>query len=173
MTHQHTPLPSLDYLHELFQPHFMRGELTWKKAQGGKKSGAPAGSSAGSAGYVKIQIDGRTYLAHRLLYAMYHKSDPGAMEVDHKDRDRADNRIENLRLATHAQNAQNSRGHRKGLKGAYRNTSPTSKDSRPWVSTIQTNGVKTFLGAFATEVEAHEAYVAASVEYHGQFGRVH
>lgn len=46
------------------------------------------------------------YLAHRVVWAL-HYGDPGNMTVDHKDTDRTNNRIENLRLATKAQQMYN------------------------------------------------------------------
>jgi hypothetical protein len=171
MTHQHQPLPSLDRLHELFQPQFTRGQLVWRQSRGKAKAGKIAGA-LGTNGYTKVQIEGRTFLAHRLLYAMYHGVDPGSFEVDHVDLDRTDNRASNLRLASRAQNSQNVPCSRRGLKGAYRNTSATSKESKPWVSTITASGVRTFLGMFDTEEEAHQAYVKASAIRHGSFGRV-
>jgi hypothetical protein len=164
----HQPLPSLDRLQDLFRPNFMTGELFWKQPRGHKKAGALAGFQT-DRGYVRIGIDGRVYLAHRVLYAMYHKQDPADFEVDHADLDTTDNCVRNLRLTTRAQNGQNIPGYRKGLKGAYRN----SASGKPWVSTIQTNGVRRFLGLFDTEEEAHAAYVVASAIHHGEFGRAH
>ena len=165
----HQPLPSLDRLHELFKPQFTRGELIWKQQRGGKKAGAVAGFPTDDGRYMVVGIDGRRYLIHRVMYAMYHQVDPKDMEVDHIDGDTFDNRAANLRLATRAQNGQNLRGYRKGLKGAYFSFKNSSK---PWLATIQKEGVRHYLGCFETEEEAHEAYVKASAVYHGEFGRV-
>ena len=165
----HQPLPPLDRLQDLFRPNFMTGELFCKTQRGNRKVGEAAGFPTDDRRYLMLGIDGKRYFFHRVMYALYHKIDPGGMEVDHKDRDTFDNRAENLRLATRAQNGQNSRGHRKGLKGAYRN----SGTGPAWVSTIQVNRVRHFLGCFDTEEEAHAAYVEASAIHHGKFGRVH
>ncbi len=166
----HRALPSFDRLHELFQPHFTRGELVWKQQRGRKIIGDVAGFPTTDGRYMLVGVDGKRYFLHRLMYALYHRVDPGDLEVDHIDRDGLDNRAGNLRLATRAQNGQNSRGHRKGLKGAYFSF---KGDPKPWMSTIQKEGVRHYLGCFETEEEAHEAYAKASAEHHGKFGRVH
>lgn len=147
----------------------MTGELFCKVQRGNRKVGEAVGFPTHDGRYMMVGIDGKRYFFHRVMYALYHKVDPGDLEIDHRDRDTFDNRAENLRLATRAQNVQNSRGHRKGLKGAYRN----SGTGPAWVSTIQVNKARHFLGCFDTEEEAHAAYVEASATYHGKFGRVH
>lgn len=166
---RHQPLPPLDRLQDLLHPNFMTGELFCKMQRGNRKAGEAIGFPSHDGRYMLLGIDGKRYLFHRVMYAMYHGVDPAEKEVDHKDRDTFDNRVANLRLATRAQNGQNSRGHRKGLKGAYRGNGR----GKPWVSTIQVNKVRHFLGCFDTEEEAHDAYVKASIAHHGEFGRAH
>jgi hypothetical protein len=82
--------------------------------------------------------------------------------VDHINGDRADNRLGNLRVATKYQNAFNSRGWGKRLKGAF------PKGNR-WFSKIWCYGVNYHLGSYATEAEAHAAYCKAAKELHGEF----
>lgn len=165
----HQPLPSLDRLHELFHPNFMTGELFCKTQRGNRKVGEAVGFSTHDGRYMMLGVDGKRYFFHRVMYAMYHGVDPGSMEIDHKDQDTFDNRVANLRLATRAQNGQNIRGHRKGLKGAYRSFKGQAKE---WMATINKEGVRHYLGAFCTEQEAHDAYVKASAAHHGEFGRI-
>lgn len=75
--------------------------------------------------------------------------------VDHKDGDRLNNTIENLRFCTQQLQAQN----RKNVKGAYYN-----KGNKCWVSSIRTNGKRTYLGNFKSEEEALTAYRNAKTE---------
>ena len=57
-------------------------------------------------GYLIIKIKTRQYKAHRLVYAYFNGHFP-EHEIDHINRNRSDNRIENLRDATRVQNVRN------------------------------------------------------------------
>jgi len=59
-------------------------------------------------GYVNIQINGKFVRAHRLVWLIEHGEWPDG-DTDHINRNRADNRIENLRDATRSQNMRNAR----------------------------------------------------------------
>ena len=66
----------------------------------------------GRDGYYRfnLAVDGKpaTFNLHRLLaLAFIPNDDPAKCLVDHKNRNRMDNRLENLRWVTHSQNAQN------------------------------------------------------------------
>jgi hypothetical protein len=71
-------------------------------------------------GYLQMQINGKLSLVHRIIYEHVHGSIPDGMVIDHINRDKQDNRIENLRLVTISTNSHNS-GPRKdsktGVKG--------------------------------------------------------
>lgn len=58
-------------------------------------------------GYMVMRIDGHTIKMHRLIYWLVHGWMP--REIDHINGKRADNRIENLRACSHAQNMANSK----------------------------------------------------------------
>lgn len=62
----------------------------------------------GSHGYLGINIAGRSYLAHRLAWLYVHGCWPPE-QIDHIDRDRKNNRLENLRPCTNQQNNWNKR----------------------------------------------------------------
>jgi hypothetical protein len=119
-----------------------------------------------SNGYVRIQIDGLAVLAHRLAWLVMTGVMPD-VEVDHRNLIRNDNRWKNLRLATSAQNRQNTRarrGNRCGLKGVSRN-------NRGWKALIQHDKKQHYLGTFDNAEEAHAAYAAAAERLHGEFAR--
>ena len=54
-------------------------------------------------------IKKKTYAVHRIIWIIHKGEIPEGMEVDHKDRNRANNYLGNLRLLTHSQNIRNNR----------------------------------------------------------------
>ncbi len=112
-------------------------------------------------GYRKIKWLGKSVFAHRLAWFLVFGEWPSE-QIDHVNGDKSDNRLENLREATRAQNAANRAGWRDGLKGAA-----PCKDR--WSAGIKVGGRRKHLGCFATELEAHEAYVQAAASVHGEF----
>lgn len=60
-------------------------------------------------GYLIIKIKGSQYKAHRLVFAYFNNRLPIG-EIDHINRNRTDNRIENLRECSRLENCKNSKG---------------------------------------------------------------
>jgi hypothetical protein len=58
-------------------------------------------------GYLIIKIKGKQYKAHRLVFAYFNNRFP-KKEIDHINRDRKDNRIENLREVNRTENVRNT-----------------------------------------------------------------
>lgn len=87
--------------------------------------------------------------------------------ADHRNLNKDDDRLANLRLASPAQNSANNPGRNaaSGRKGVYRN------GRSGWMSRIMANGTGTYLGTFASKEEAATAYAEASARLHGEFGR--
>ena len=108
---KHKKLPPLNLLLERFEYDPVSGGL-FKK--GDEHIEENALGTLTTAGYVAIGIDGKIYLGHRIAFYMFHRKDPGAYIVDHKNGDRADNRIHNLRRCRARANARNLRS-----KGKY------------------------------------------------------
>lgn len=159
---------SLDRLREVLDYDPATGALTWRVRLGPMcKFESYAGSP--KAGYRKISIDGRNYTASHLAWFHFYGKPPLGF-LDHKNGDRGDDRIENLREATAAQNSQNigcRANSSTGLKGASRFNSP--RNNKKFRSTITVNGKRIHLGQFDTAEEAHAAYCAKAAELHGEF----
>jgi len=90
-------------------------------------------------------------------------------QVDHINGDTLDNRRENLRLATHAQNQQN-RKVRSDSKSGYKGVWYRS-DTGKWCAEIKANRKRYCLGSFGTPEDAYKAYCDAAKELHGEFAR--
>lgn len=139
------------------------GVFTWINASGRRtKNGDRAGSFNRAIGYRVIGIDGVRYYEHRLAWLWMTGAWP-EKDIDHKNRNKSDNRWENLREATMAQNIANIgswRHNTSGLKGAH-----WSKAAQRWSSRLG----KRHLGLFDTKEDAHAAYVKAATQKFGEF----
>lgn len=161
------PTPTKNELDALLSYDGGTGVFRWLSQP--KFSAVPVGSIAGCLkqdGYVHITIDRRTYRAHQLAWVITYGSWPSA-KIDHDDGDQSNNRIANLRLATHAQNMQNAtirRDNTSGFKGVS-----WMKSARKWSARIRANGEMHYLGLFSTAEEAYKAYRARALTLHGAF----
>ena len=93
---------------------------------------------------------------------------PPGLLVDHVNGDRLDNRRINLRLATHSENAANSkdRPRRSGYRGVYPHK-PTGR----WIAQISIAGRVRHLGIYDDPVAAAQAYDQAARRQWGPFAR--
>lgn len=145
------------------------GNLYWNQPRPKIKVGAKAGSLHHK-GYVNLEINGKFYSAHRLVWFFVTGAMPNGI-VDHINGNRSDNRFENLREATHGQNRANSKHNNKtGLKGV-RFLSWVPEGKRRWAAGITHNKQVTYLGSFHTKEEAHSAYCEAAKRLHGEFSK--
>lgn len=99
---------------------------------------------------------------HRFVMGM-----PSKVMVDHKNHNGLDNRKENLRLATNAENQHNrkiSTNNKSGYKGVSYN-----RTDRVWIASIRNNGIRENLGRFKSPEEANMAYISAAIRIHGEF----
>lgn len=154
-------------LRELIYYDPIAGTFTWRVTRSKARAGKPAGVRDGD-GYLLIRIDGVLYRACRLAWFYVHSVWPEKM-IDHKNLDKGDDRLCNLREANDSQNNSNrraTRGSASGLKGV----SWYSRERR-WVAAIKVNGKRRCLGYFRDPKAAHRAYVAAISATHGEFGR--
>ena len=118
---------------------------------------------------VSLAIDGETksHLVHRLVYSAFFGEIPFRMEVDHIDRNPANNRIDNLRLATRTENARNNSGHR-GSVSRHVGVSFHVRINK-WQASIRVNKRLMHLGYFVNESDAVAARTAAARDAFKQF----
>jgi len=158
-------------LKELLHYDPATGAFTWAcpSAFGSRRSpGARVGRIARN-GYLEIGVDYRRHGAHRLAWLYMAGGWPKA-EVDHVDLDKANNRWDNLREATHQQNQWNIREHADNvarLKGVSLHSKTGLYHAR-----IRVAGRERSLGYFKTPEAAHARYCEAASALHGEFVRV-
>lgn len=142
------------------------GRFVWRRTLSSKGvSGRVAGSKR-SDGYISIRIDQRRYYAHRLAWFYQFGVWPSEL-LDHVNHDPSDNRIANLREASHAENVYNGCGPKPGQSG-FRGVVWHSRD-RVWQARIRRDGHRVSLGTYRTASDAANAYDIEARRLHGRF----
>ena len=116
-----------------------------------------AGSKAGyvdSRGYVVIKLAGKYRYAHRLAWLVVNGVEPEC-QIDHIDRDKSNNRICNLRLATASQNGQNKPIFNNNKVGVPNICWLPRKDM--WQVYVRVNSKSTYVGCYKTLLDAAAA----------------
>lgn len=151
------------------------GVFVWKEVLSNRVKVGSVSGQVDTHGHRIIQLNNWRYLAHRLAWFYVHKVWPRD-EIDHKNLLKDDNRIDNLREATHQQNVRNvgRKSHNKtGFKGVMVHPFYKNRVPKKYVAQITIDGIPQYLGIFDTPEEAHAAYVAASIKHHKEYGRSH
>ena len=159
-------LPSFERLQHWLRYDPETGHLLWLITDRYHKEGDVAGARHRK-GYWTVAVDGQRYLAHRIVWLLCRGVDPYPHQIDHRDRIRDNNRIDNLRLADDSTNAINKalRSHNKsGVTGVF-----WSPHRKRWVATIGVDRVQRSLGTFRKYEDAVEARQTAVRELHGEF----
>lgn len=120
-------------------------------------------------GYLQIMIDGKIYLAHRLAWLYVYNEMPKHC-IDHINGVKSDNRIVNLRDVRQAVNLQNQNKAKKhSVSSSYLGVSFSNKGTpkeKPFRARIVVDKKEIYLGSFANEEDAHNAYLVAKRKYH-------
>jgi hypothetical protein len=145
---------------------YRNGALYWRHDRGcNAKAGARAGRLL-QTGYRSIHVSGRRYQEHRLIFLWWHGVLPE--QIDHINRNKSDNRIENLRRCTHSTNQINT-ADRPGASG-LRGVRQVDKTGR-WMARIYKDGKEIRVGTFQTMEEASAAYRAKMRELFFDFAK--
>lgn len=150
-------------LRALMQYSCETGEFTWVADRNNRNRSGTVAGRVSRLGYVQIGIDGGRYLAHRLAYLYVYGEWPVG-DLDHIDRNKLNNRISNLRLASKCENQQNRAIHKNnksGFKGVF-----WHKRSGKWVARIGANGKQYHIGTFDAAEVAYKAYCEAAAKLH-------
>lgn len=125
-------------------------------------SRAPGGK--GKDGYLRISIDHRKYLAHRLAWLHVRGQLPS--HLDHRDLDKTNNRLSNLRIVDALDSSANvsiRKKTRSGFRGVW-----FRKDRARWCARITRAGHTRHLGSYKAKEEAARAYAVAAKQLYGE-----
>lgn len=139
------------------------GVLTWRaKPSRGIKVGRQAGTPT-SEGYLALQINKKKMFAHRAIWLYVHGVWPPE-EIDHINRDRSDNRLVNLRLATRLANSHNTGKHATNTSGHKGVT--LHHRTKQWQVQLRANNKTFYVGQFAQLADAVQARAIAEIFLH-------
>jgi len=147
------------------------GIFVWRETFSGMcRKGWPAGrqGTGKAAGYMRINVDGVEYKAHRLAW-FYVTGEWPKGQLDHINMVGTDNRLANLRECTQSQNKANSRVYKNSKSGVKGVT--WRKDRNCWQACIQKDGKQKHLGFFGDINSAASAYKKAAEAMYGDFHR--
>jgi hypothetical protein len=161
---------SQDRLRSLLDYDPESGQFTWKVSRGRRAKPGTVAGATDTHGHCQIRVDGRSYAAHRLAF-LYMTGGWPHSQIDHKNRNRSDNRWANLRDATPSQNCANRLPARNIVGGGYRGVLKVGNRYQAHISFRDEAGKKKrlHLGMFASADDAHQAHLAAAIERHGDF----
>jgi len=129
---------------------YMDGFLYWKKSGSGRKLNQPVGCK-NKFGYWQCRVKNKQWKLHRLIWIWHGNELIEGMQIDHIDRNKSNNKIENLRLVTPAENRQNNSGTFVKLKKKGRWQWWEAYTPRTGSAPAKT------IGCYKTKVEAQEA----------------
>jgi hypothetical protein len=143
--------------------NYKEGNLYWKIR---KARCVQIGDIAGHKckdGYYSVAIN-HPFLLHRIIFLWHYGYVPKF--IDHIDKNRGNNKIENLRPATSYQNVWN----RTSAKNSSSKYLGVRLDrGKYWRVQIHINGKQTHVGNFKTEDEAALAFNKVAVKNYGEF----
>lgn len=119
--------------------------------------------SPSAKGYIRIRLLDRDFYAHRLAWMYIYGNFPNN-QIDHKDQNKKNNRIDNLRDATNQINSHNITNARIGNKSSFRGVRTCYQGK--YQARIYVDGVEVNLGMFDTPQQAHAAYLEAKKIHH-------
>lgn len=158
-------LISQELLHELFE--YRDGYLYWKNSKGSRVRPDRRAGTVNDTGYLRVDLFGKHFRVHRLIYLMFHGRLPKIL--DHINGNKLDNRIENLRPATAAQNKFNSvkpKTNKSGIKNVFWN-----KQLKKWTVSMSVKNKAKYFGSYETIEEAAQVAQQKRNELHKEFAR--
>lgn len=121
--------------------------------------------------YLRVFVKGKARSLHRVIFCWHHGYFPDV--IDHINNDKLDNRIENLRKATQANNCLNRKHHgqsKSPYKNVYSQTYRTiSGPIEQWSVNVTINGKRKYFGSYDDIEFANLVAIEVRDKYHGAF----
>ena len=156
-----------EQLQEIFS--YDNGNLYWKNIKSKKvKTGQRVGY-VGTQGYMCVQVLRKTYSLHRLIWIFHNGTIENNYTIDHIDRNILNNKIENLRIATHSQNSQNS-GKKPNNTSGYKNVY-WCKEKQKWRVWCIAQRKKRHGGSYVSIDDAVKAAILLRKKFHQEFAQ--
>lgn len=159
--------PAIEDIKTAIVYNSIAGTFHWTQDQSvyytvrGKETG-----TSGPKGHRTIVFKGQPLKAHHIAWAIYYDEWP--IEIDHKDNNRSNNKINNLRKATRQTNQMNriiSKNNSSGYKGV------TKRKYGDFEAKIIVEKRYIHIGKYKTPEEAAKAYDLAAIKHHGDFAK--
>lgn len=166
------PRVTAERLRQVLDYNPATGEFRWKTKLGPVDRIGEIAGTISNRGRRHIAIDRTVFAAHRLAWLYVYGAWPSG-QLDHRNLNKLDDRIENLRPATRQQNSANRpvlRNNRLGVKGV--SITPRVRRPQRYRARIRVDNRLIHLGYFSTPEQASEAYRLAAVKHFGEFARV-
>lgn len=148
------------------------GKFYWKVTIGGRggKAGEELTGRINKNGYLDVGVNCKRYLLHRVAWFLAHEEWPN--HIDHVDHNRLNNKLENLRSVSNAENMLNksmSPRNKSGITGVdwY------ARDNK-WRAQIAKNRRRVWLGCFDSLLDAVAARKSAEMRlgFHENHGKM-
>lgn len=141
------------------------GAFTWKKNRNNRSRAGCRAGTISARGYYVILFEGMIHYGQRLAWLYVYGEWP-KNQMDHIDGDCLNNRMNNLREATHSQNSHNRKKNRNNTTGFIGVTK--KKSTGKYVAQAVVNNHVRHIGTYRTAEEASEAY-KVFIAYRGEF----
>lgn len=174
----HAPLPSQAILNEYFRYDKVSGKLFWRVGtefrpgytrRNEKEAGSRMYPDENS--YMALRLKQKAFMVHRIIWCLVTGKDPEELEIDHIDGIKDNNKWDNLRLATHDNNNQNTKiqsNNSSGFKGVA-----WHKQRQCWRAYVSVgprgSSKQISLGLHRTAEAASEAVRVYREQLHGEF----
>lgn len=138
------------------------GSLFWNVNRRGSVKAGDKVKNIDGKGYIRVVVNQKFYLAHRIIYEMHNGVIPEGMQIDHIDGNKLNNKPSNLRIASNIINQSNKRmmsNNKSGFTGVF-----FCNEKGKWIARVR----RKYLGSFVT-IEAACAARNLAIQQSGEF----